>query len=463
MKYMFGLPLIFYVAVRALSFFLINIPFAQELIAAVLVGTFLYYCIKNISFAWQLLVVEILIDGAGHFFELQSLLLRTWLLGIFAIVWIYHKIRMRSAIALPHKNTLIALGVFGIFFLWSVLNGFLRDNATMFVVQDAILYLFILLLFPALEFENKWQTLYANATKVFIFGTTIFSAITLALYSSGIFKLTDSYYHWFRNVASGKITDLGLNFFRIVLSEQILFVPIILVIFSCLLKKVADKKLWILFACSLFVIILNFTRIYFLALMIGAVLLLYRESWKQWIKVSALTIAASAAIFCSVFFVASRGESIGLEQLGVRASGFKAPQTDVSGAIRMAMLPDIYKTITARPLLGSGLGTTVSYIDPATQTPQTRTQFDWGYFEMVTELGIIGTLTYLTLLGVIIWNFARTVGLDSPLARGLIAGAVSLFIINITTPALFQGFGVIYFASLVAMTVRTEIIKKENQ
>ncbi len=452
-RHHFTLLISTYIVLRAASFALQGYAWAEETIAALIIGVFIYVCLKNISLAWKLLVLELLIDGAGHFFELRSLLLRTWFLGIFALVWVWHKVRTRSPIILPAKNILIALGVFGVFLTWSMVNGFMRGNAPMFIVQDAILYLFILLLFPALEFENKFQPIYTAAIKVFIFGSTFFSLLTLALYSSGVFVLTDSYYHWFRNVASGKITDLGFNFFRIVLPEQILFVPIILILFSLLIKKVSDKKLWVLMACSLIVLTLNFTRIYILALAVGALILLYRVPLKQWFKTAGITLTVSLLIFFSIHFVSSRGESTGLDLIGVRISGIRAPQSDVSGAIRMAMLPDILKTIAARPLQGSGLGTTVTYIDPVTKSTETRTQFDWGYLEMIAELGIVGATAYIILLMTIIYNFARS-HKDSNFGHGLIAGAIALFIVNITTPALFQGFGVLYFVFLASQNTR---------
>ncbi|MCX6780650.1 MAG: O-antigen ligase family protein [Candidatus Magasanikbacteria bacterium] len=165
-------------------------------------------------------------------------------------------------------------------------------------------------------------------------------------------------------------------------------------------------------------------------------------------------------MFFSFHFVASRGQSIGLELLGVRVSGISAPTSDVSGAIRLALLPDIIRHIKARPLLGSGLGTTITYLDPVTQTNQIRTQFDWGYLQMITDLGILGTIAYLAFLIIIMYQFSRAHH-NSPFARGLIAGAIALFVINITTPALFQGFGVLYFAFLIVATktkLNSEII-----
>jgi len=443
--------LILFLTVRAASFFLKNIPIGSEIIGALAVGLFIYACFKNRSAAWTILVLELLLDGAGHFFEFRSLLLRTWLLGIFACFWLWKIARTKKLPPLPPKNILISFGVFGAFLLWALIGGFLHDHNTTYVIQDAILYLFALLLFPALDFEIAPNPIYETALRVFIWGSAIFSGLTLALYSSGVFFLTDPYYHWFRNVAAGKITDLGAHFFRIVLPEQLFFVPIILVLLSLLIKK-SEKKWWLLLAPALFVLTLNFTRIYILALAVSALTLLYRESWKQMLKISALSLGAFLLIFFGTHIAASRGQSLGLELLGVRVTGVRAPTTDPSGAIRLALLPDIKKTITQHPLLGSGLGTTATYVDPITGQPQTRTQFDWGYFEMIAELGILGTLAYLAFLGTILYNFARATKLDTPLSRGLFAGALSLFIINITTPALFQGFGILYFIYLSTHT-----------
>ena len=449
--------LIFYIAIRTLSFLLRNHAVLQEIIAALLVGFFAYLCIKNLSLAWKVLVLELILDGAGHFFELRGLLLRTWVLGIFGALWLIKKIRTRKKFSVPQKNIRVALGIFGVFLAWSIVNGFLNHHAPNFIIQDTILYLFILLLIPALEFEHAPEPLYVAAIKIFIFGTTLFSLITFALYSLNISVLQDPYYHWFRDVAAGKITDLGAHFFRIVTAEQILFVPIILVLFSMLTKKISNKKIWALLVCSLIVVILNFTRIYFVGLAAGALLLFYRTPAKQWFKVSALTLGVAGLIFFSTHFIASRGQSIGLKLLGVRVAGVK-PENDPSGAIRIALLPDIKRIIALHPLFGSGLGQTVTYTDPITHTPQTRTQFDWGYFEMIAELGVLGAASYFALLGAIIYNFSRMA--HTPLARGLVAGALALFIINITTPALFQGFGVIYFVFLIVAPriLDTEII-----
>ncbi len=439
-----------YILLRALSFFLRNEPFIATLIAGVLVVIFLWVCVKNLSVAWRVLVLELLLGGAGHFFEWEGLLLRTWVLGMFAVVWVWHRTRRREPLQplpQPPRAVLVALAAFGAVLVWAAVNGWVRGNAPSYVLQDAMLYLFVLLLFPALEFERQWQSLYTAAVKVFVVGSALFSSVTFALYSSGVFVLTDTYYHWFRNVSAGKITDLGAHFFRIVLPEHLLLLPVIILLMQRFITKPSEKKWWWIMVCALVVVVLNFTRIYFMALGVGALVLLffYRRQWRRWAVSAGGTLATALFIFFAIHFVASRGESIGFELLGMR-SGINGSERDTSSAIRGALLPDIMRTIRERPWLGSGLGTTVTYVDPATNEPQTRTQFDWGYHEMVAELGIVGAAVFI-LLWLIALYYARN-------APWLVASGAMLFVVNITTPALFQGFGVLFFVALVVLSER---------
>jgi O-antigen ligase len=449
-----------YALIRVASYFLGNIPLAQGAIAAALIGIFSWFCWKSQPLAWILLVGEILLDGAGHFFEFNGLLLRTWWLAIFATIWIIRKFTEKSKLILPSKQIIITLAIFIGYLIFAIVNGLWQHHTPMLVAQDAILYLFILLLFPALDFDNfLFKPIYKNIIKAFIWTSALFSAFTLWLYSSGLATLPNGYYQWFRNIAAGKITDLGENFFRIVLPEHLLIVPIFLILVSYFIYSKRSLAWWLLFLAAATTLALNFTRIYFVGIAAGLFFLLYHANFKRWLTISSLSVLTLITIFFSLHFVGSDGRSLGLNLLGVRLAGMQAPLSDPSGAIRMAMLPDILNTIKKSPWLGSGLGTTVSYIDPTNGLKLTRTQFDWGYWEMIAELGIIGTVTYLIFLIIITYQLFKTinqpnsVSVDNlPFSRGLVAGAIALFVINITTPALFQGFGVIYFVFLIKIT-----------
>jgi len=465
-KNLFTILLTAYIIVRVLSFLSYYQPAINAIFAISFIIGFVYICIKNLSFAWALFVIELLLDGVGHFFEFQSFILRTWFMGIFAVIWLYKKIKQKDFhISLP-RPLLILMVLYTIAIFWAVLQGFLQGNHTMYILQDAVLYFFLFLFFPTQEKNNLLQTHFFTILKVFIIGSAIFSLVSFVIYSSGFGHLPDWYYHWIRNVSGGKITDLGSHFFRIVSAEHLFIVPILLVLSAQCIYKQQTTLWWLLFFASSFIFITNFTRIYFLAYIIGLCVLAYRYSFKRWF-ISSLFIGISIMlIFFSTHFIASRGQDIGLSLLGLKVAQSTQAEPDMSSAVRMALLPNIFSTIRTHPIRGSGLGTEVQYNDPISNKIVSRTQFDWGYFEMIAELGLIGfMICILFLLNIAYYLFlcAYKANLNVkkiPLLRGLFAGFISLFIINITTPALFQGFGVLYVVLLLFVIINQKDLIK---
>lgn len=445
-----------YVLARILSFSTYEYPLANEIIAGILTAIFFVICLKSTKLGWLMLVAELLLDGAGRFFELRELLLRTWFLGIFSLVWLISKIIQKNKFVLPTRKEIFGIITLITVIVWSIINGFISRHATGNILQDAILYFFILLIFPAIDFGYQILKSLHTVVKAWLVGTTLFTFTTFIIYSSGIGKLQDAYYHWFRDVAGGKITDLGENFFRVTLSEHLLLVPIIIILCALIMENFKNLKLWFFNICALLALTLNFTRIYYLTLFIGLLILAIRQPIKKWLPVCAITLLIIPCLLTSINFIASGGRSFGLNFLGLKIGGLTNPQTDLSGVVRLLMLPDIYKTIGRGPWLGNGLGATVTYVDPISQFTVTRTQFDWGYLEMTAELGIIGLVIFVTLLLVILLKLKNLAyypqsidSLNPHLARGFLAGGVALCVINITTPALFQGFGILYLTFLL--------------
>lgn len=446
-----------YFLIRIFSLITYHHPLPNQVVTCFLIILFCFIAFKNFTQAWTILITELLLNGAGHFLEFQGLIIRTWLLGILAITWLIQKIKKQKIeIKLP-KPILISLSISGIIIILSILLGIIHEHGLKLVLQDAILYFFLLLFLPALEQEDKInKNFFINLIKTFIIGTAIFSLISFIIYSSHLGNLLDFYYHWFRNIASGKITDLGNNFFRIVLPEQLFIIPLILILTAQLIQNTKNKLAWSLLITLLIILNLNFSRIYFLALAIGSLILIYKNSFKSWIKTMFIIGILTITIFLSLNLIASRFTSLGLELWGIKISAIKTPEADLSGAIRMAMLPDIFNTIKTHPYFGSGLATTVSYPDPLTHEIVSRTQFDWGYLEMIAELGFIGTAIFIGTIGIILYylfklTYFKNQSTKNPFLQGLLAGAISLFIINITTPALFQGFGILYFVFILVM------------
>ena len=88
--------------------------------------------------------------------------------------------------------------------------------------------------------------------------------------------------------------------------------------------------------------------------------------------------------------------------------------------------------------MGNGVGDTVTAYIPMEKQTLTTAQFDWGYLEIIDEMGIIGLIIWIIFLGWILKN--------GPLAASVIA----LLVINITSPALFHVMGIIWFVFLLA-------------
>ncbi|MBI4262013.1 O-antigen ligase family protein [Candidatus Uhrbacteria bacterium] len=449
--------------IRVLSFLTWDFSLANQLITAVLVVIFFCISVKNIALAWVILVADFLLNGAGHFFELFGLLSRTWFLGIFGVIWFVKKIKQKDFYPQLPRSLSVSMIVAGMFILLAIANGYVHAHPQILILQDAVLYLFFLLAFPTVDLLRYPDARLLKIAKGYILGSTLFSLVTFFIYSSGLGVLRDPYYDWFRHIAAGKITDLGNHFFRIVLPEHLLMVPAILIIASSLMKNPKNRQFWLYALCASFVLMLNFSRMYFIGLVVGLLVLKLREDFKKWFLVSSLTAMSIVVLFVSVHFLASRGQSTSLGLLEDRISGVVEPTDEISGSIRMALLPDIFRTIQLHPWLGSGLGTTVSYRDPTTKIVETRTQFDWGYLEMFAELGIVGAFAYIVFLILLLYALFRAFSAcntTSPtlqcLFRGLLAGAIAFFVINGSTPALFQGFGVLYFVFIFSMVVFSE-------
>lgn len=462
-----ALPYLFfvfsYLGLRVVSFFVstTDSAFVETSLMALLLGIFAWICAKRPGMGLVLLVSELILGGAGHFLELEGISMRSWLLGIFGICWIVHVMKSRSLAFLRMPRTLGMLFVLTCAFVGlAAARGLAAGHGLSLVFQDLILYMFLLLVFPMRMYMNALVKHSAALLLAFVSASSAFVLLTFARHSASIGLVHDYYYDWFRNVVGGKITDLGLGFFRIVTSDQLWLVPIMMILFAYLVHKKGNRILWIAAGLGTLLLLINMTRIYILACVIGALFLALGASKKRWFTVSATLSIIAIAIFTGLSFVASSGQSMGLEHIGLKANSLTNPTADVSAATRLLIWPEAKSLIAAHPFVGSGLATQVSFTDPATNQQITRTQFDMGYVEMLTELGGIGFgiyMLFLCILGYMLYTVAKRSREESDAtlhARALLAGLIGLSVVNLTTPALFQGFGVVYIAFALAWVLQ---------
>jgi len=450
-----------YFAIRFSSYLLVGHIIIESITVFVVIMAFgtIYY--KNQEWGWYILITELLLGGAGHFFEFLGLSIRTILLLIFVSLWIIETISnsKQELFNFPKKLSYFLI-VFSVFVAIASIIGLANQHGIKPVIQDLIPYSFFVLIFPAYHILHKQcgQEYLIRLMIAFVISSSIFALITFILFSSGTEYLQSPFYKWFRDVAMGKITDMGSGFFRIVTPEHLLATPIVLIISSLLMKSEKHHKMWwFLLFPALLILVLNFSRIYFLSLIAGMIVLKYKHSFKRWISISALVLSLLAIIFAGTNIIASRGSSLGFELLKGRLNSISNPTTEASSFTRMTLLEPIFEMITEHPLIGSGLGSKVTFTDPVKNIIVQTSNFDWGYLELWVELGLFGAIAFISLIFYVIYNLIKKIRCVSnyyDFYVGILAGLISLLIMNITSPILFHTLGVFYLVFVIVISAK---------
>lgn len=456
--------LLMFIASRVLSFAIVHHPVIQSIMCLLLMTLLILLYFKQRAWGWYLALGELLLGGSGRFFEFFGISIRTLFLFTFMLLWILHALgfpNLRERLHIPHRLFYFCVSLI-LFLALAIGNGVANGHPTTAIIGDFLPYLFFLYLLPAYYAlqEEKHHAFFVRLALVFIAGSALFSLSTFAWYASDAGHLQDGYYQWFRHTLDGKITDMGYQFFRVVLPEHLLIVPLILLIGSLLMRNEKHNRWWNVFLCAAILILaINLSRIYFLALAAGLFVLLYTHSMKRWAAVSALIVSFLFLSFTGLHLVASRGESSGWGLLGLRFGGIVAPQADESASFRMALLPGILNTIYKNPLLGVGLGASIPFIHPQKNIQTSTTQFDWGYLELAAEFGMAGAVAYLAMIVLGIVELIKKIR-QAPdwhdFYTGLTAGMIAFLIMNVTSPALFHTFGILYFVFVFTFAMKPE-------
>jgi len=190
---------------------------------------------------------------------------------------------------------------------------------------------------------------------------------------------------------------------------------------------------------------------------VGLLVLKYKHKWTRWLRGTLGIILLIVVIFSGIHFMASGGQSMGLELFGIRLKSFTQPQIEISTDTRMMILPYIMQIIRQHPIWGVGLGATITFINSNTYESLTTLHFDWGYLEMWTELGLPGSILLVFLYGLVAFMLIKKIKAIPEwhdFDVGLLAGIVSLLIMNITIASLFHVFGILFL--IFTLTIATK-------
>jgi hypothetical protein len=442
-----GYFLLAYAALRVFSFFfqpgnIVNLIFSALVILAVA-----YFLIRKDERGWYIVAAEIILGGSGNFLDIKGLSLRTLLLAASLLIYFITLLvgkRLREFIR-TNKKFVYAAAILMTWVIFAGINGYVSGHDFRTIFSESIPYLFLLYYFPLKELLQKDEfrrTMFAMLCAA-VLGNLIFILFTFAGYSSGALKMFDPYYHWFRDVANGKITEYPFHYYRLVLNEQLLAVPVLIFFVYKLIKKFSWLILLVITAL-LVILSINITRVYILALPLGLIFLFTKQNWKRWLAYSFACLLIFIISFTAVHLSASRGQSLGWEFFGLRLQSIAAPAIEDSSLSRLLLLPEISEKIRRHPLFGGGLGDEVTVYSPIFQASITTKNFDWGYLEMTDELGILGTFLYVLIVYILLQDLFKRKKM------GLLAPLAALMVINITSPALFHAMGIILITVLAA-------------
>ncbi len=388
---------------------------------------------------WYFIAFELILGGAGGFLSAFGLSLRTLLLISSGLIFIFQKLKHKQLIPLIKENKTISI-IFGLLVLFagiSAVVGFFNRHAINLVFSDAIPYFFLFYYFPLKELlsDNEFTIFAKKMILAAIIGNALFILLTFIGYSSGWLEMFSPYYHWYRDIGLGKITEMGGNFYRLVLNEQLLLAPILL---YWLYKTIKERITWqniSILSALLFILGINFTRIYHLAIIFGCLFLITKINWKKSVAIYFISLSLYLFIFCSTNLIISSGKDTGLNLLLGRAQSVIDPNSENSSLSRMMLLPKIWEKIKTNPVIGNGLGDSLTVFSPVFKKEITTPHYDWGYLEIIGEMGMLGFIFWLALIYLL---FKQTKN-----NRFSLSILTSLLVINITSPALFHVMGII--------------------
>jgi len=353
--------------------------------------------------------------------------------------------------------------IIGVFFLLGIINALILGNNRNLIFNDANGWLYYLLILPTIiVYTSKTRDELKNLSVLFIAATFWLSLKTFLLLYVFTHNLSFSseIYFWLRKTLVGEMTATLSGWPRIFIQGQIFAA---LGLFFAFWKNVADKTIdWKkillnIFIAALFagVLLISFSRSFWLALSITIVLLLTMAWLFFSFKKMLLSIAWLVAVFLISFALLYLTSVFPYPRSGSFNADF-AGRVDISNteeaaiSSRWSLLPVLADEIKKSPIFGQGYGKTVTYIsnDPRvleqdSSGSYTTYAFEWGYLDIWLKIGLLGLSAYLAFIFSVLKNaWQITKKNKDELILGLIGGIVFIVITNFFTPYLNHPLGI---------------------
>ncbi len=343
-----------------------------------------------------------------------------------------------------------------------MIRGILLQNP-LDAFQDGNAYFFLLYAIPI--FSLSWK----SSDKLRILQIFAAGAIGNVLASLGILYVFSHFevgflriaYVFLRDVRFAEITDLGMGVYRVFLQSQFFvfaFSALLIPFFFSLSSRKERFHFVLVLGSLLTVFLLSLSRSFWVGMSVATlalVALLLRTRFTKAVWRSFLAhglLSAILAVFLILFVTVFPFPT---QRLGARdlASAFKMrTQEDVAIFSRWKLLDPMRSTVNEHVLLGSGFGTTISFVSDDPRVREINPDgfwstyaMEWGWLELWIKMGILGPLSFLFCFFWIVKRFLQEPKTEHGwIGIGLVSGLVFLFATHFFSPYLNHPIGLGY-------------------
>lgn len=422
---------LFSLLIEMISFISFNFEIINYIFFFLILLSFLFISFYDFKLSIYLFLAEVFLNSMGYLFYFEnsgfkiSLRISLWLLlmAIFLTKLLIDFFKDRKKVLGIFKNLVFGRNLLylSFFLLFSFAFGLVRNgfSDSFFDFNSWFYFIAILPIFYTIYQLNKeekeifWKNLILIFFSISLY-TLFKSLLFLFLFSHDLRPIISDLYSWTRVYALGEITNMGNGFYRVFFQNQIfLFLGFCFSFVLFLFEKGKGKKVFLFLISSLFlsVIVLSFSRSFWVGLVLVFLSLLLIVWYKFDFKTSLKTIFygflslvfSVLLIFITVKFPWPKpGGTFNIESLSDRAN---VTSNESAISSRWALLDSMKNDIQSNFLLGRGFGARIEYISSDPRVLQNSPDgkystyaFEWGWLDILLKMGIVGFSVYLWLI-----------------------------------------------------------------
>lgn len=433
-----------------------------------------FVSLNNLAYGFIILLTELVVGSQGYLLSIggieHRLSLRIGLWIVVMSIWLVkdrHNIFKTKALK-PYyfgfSLLLIALVISYAIAYWS-------GNDLALIGLEGKRWVYLLTILPAvMVFKDR-----SIRQKLFIVLLAAslwlaFKTIVLLFIFSHDIGFKETIYAWLRYNYLGEVTKLPNNFYRIFLQSQIFSVLAFFFTLSLFFKNLINnhwrlnKKIWfygLFTALSLTAILISLSRSFWLGVVVAFIisalgaLIIIKPKIKNFCLICLFGLGVGLTSLIFLFITISWPYPKALFSFNTSLLTDRANTSEPAAASRWALLPIMKQAIIERPILGYGLGKTLTYktsdpriIQSSATGEYTTYAFEWGWLDIWLKLGLLGLIVYLIFLSLIIKQIWLNKNKPAILWPAL-ASLLALIVLNIFTPYLNHPLGFGYLAIIM--------------